>query len=242
MLRHRSFLIGAVIGSAVTAVLVGGAAYASGSQVIQACVLPSGQLRVLTSGSCQSNETPLSWNQQGVQGPAGAQGPAGPQGGPGPQGPQGVPGSQGATGPQGAQGTKGDTGATGATGAQGPQGDTGPQGPAGTPGIAATDISGNKIKVVAGSTPVTTSNWKQYNSYMLYLDVDTSAAGFQNTPVYTTTLAGQGGNWWVTGGSSPYSTSPTGFRVYVGFIDGRSVSPQQAHDNDWHINWVAAGN
>ncbi len=221
MLRHRSFLTGAVIGSAVTAVLVGSAAYASGSQVIQACVLPSGQVRILTSGSCQSNETPLSWNQQGAQGPAGP---------------------QGATGPQGAQGVQGDTGATGDTGSQGPKGDTGPQGPAGTPGIAATDLNGNQIKIVAGSTPVGTSNWKQYGNNMLYLDVDTSAAGFHNTPVYTTTLAGQSGNWWVSGGSSPYSTSATGFRVYVGFIDGRSVSPQQANDSAWHINWVAAGN
>jgi hypothetical protein len=205
-------------------------------------------VRILTSGSCGSNETPLSWNQSGVDGapgatgPAGAQGPAGPQGSPGPQGPQGATGSQGpqgATGPQGWQGPQGDTGATGA---QGPQGETGPQGPAGTPGIAATDLNGNQIKIVAGSTPVGSSNWKQYSNNMLYLDVDTSAAGFQNTPAYTTSLAGQSGNWWVTGGSSPYSTSPTGFRVYVGFIDGRSVSPQQANASAWHINWTAAGN
>jgi hypothetical protein len=225
MFRPRTFLTGAVVGSALTAVLVGGAAYASGSTVIHACVLPSGQIRLAdSSGVCNSNETPLSWNDQGTQGPAGPQGPQGP---PGPQGPKG---DRGATGAAGAQGP---------VGPQGPKGDTGPQG---APGLAATNSSGDQIRIVAGSTPIGATRWHQYNSYMLYVDVDTSAAGFQNTPVYTTTLAGDGTNWYVSGGSSPYASSPTGFRIYVGCVDGRSISPEMANSNNWRINWVAAGN
>ncbi|HEX6350437.1 MAG TPA: hypothetical protein VF160_13735 [Candidatus Dormibacteraeota bacterium] len=145
-------------------------------------------------------------------------------------------------GPQGAQGNPGATGATGAQGPIGPQGPKGDTGPQGAPGLAATNTNGQQIRIVAGSTPVGATNWQQYNSYMLYVDVDTTAAGFQSTPFYTTTLAGNGTNWYVTGGSSPYSSSPTGFRIYVGCVDGRSITPQMANSNSWRINWVAAGN
>src|SRR4051794_30475728 len=46
--------------------------------------------------SCQTNETQITWNQQGPQGPAGSAGTAGPAG---PQGPPGAQGAQGAAPP-----------------------------------------------------------------------------------------------------------------------------------------------
>lgn len=105
---------------AIAAVSIGVAVHASipgPTGVINGCVSNNGVLRVIdSSATCQQNETPISWNQIGPQGPAGPTGATGPQGAQGAQGPQGPAGSQGATGPAG------------------PQGATGPQGPQGSPG------------------------------------------------------------------------------------------------------------
>jgi hypothetical protein len=86
----------------------------------------SGLLRVIdpTTQRCARNETAISWNQVGPQGPVGPEGAIGPQG---PVGPQG---------PAGADGTAGAPGADGAAGAPGAKGDTGPQGPSGPSGTA----------------------------------------------------------------------------------------------------------
>lgn len=75
----------------VVLVLVGGATLAFGqdqARVIHACVgkglLNQGAVRIVSEpGQCRSNETPLTWNQTGQQGPAGAPGPVGA---PGPKG------------------------------------------------------------------------------------------------------------------------------------------------------------
>lgn len=69
--------------------LFGAGAVAADTGVIHGCVLPSGQLTIPSSGSCDSNEAALTWNQTGPQGPQGIPGPQGPAGTPGPQGPQG---------------------------------------------------------------------------------------------------------------------------------------------------------
>ena len=150
-----------------------GIAGAAGAGVISGCVSRSGHLRIITpaaattssdddsdhpANKCGKNETLLTWNQSGPQGPAGAAGPSGatgpggaaglnggtgatgPAGATGPTGPTGAAGATGAIGPQGPQGNKGDTGATGArgdtgligaTGAAGVTGPAGPTGPAG---------------------------------------------------------------------------------------------------------------
>ena len=56
----------------------------SSTEVIHACADGRGTLRMIPAGgSCEVNETPVSWNAQGIQGAAGAtgaQGPAGPRG------------------------------------------------------------------------------------------------------------------------------------------------------------------
>lgn len=80
------------------------------AQQINACVGPLGIMRYSTTATCNNNETHLTWNTIGPQGPQGVQGPAG---GPGPQG---VPGPQGATGPSGPQGPQGPQGLQGLEG------------------------------------------------------------------------------------------------------------------------------
>jgi hypothetical protein len=81
-----------LIAAVVTALLVGGTAllvqaHGCDTSLIHACYEPArGTLRIV--GACQTcigaKETPLDWNQAGVQGP---QGPTGPQGVAGPPGP-----------------------------------------------------------------------------------------------------------------------------------------------------------
>lgn len=95
--------------AAVAALAVAGIAYASipdGSGVIHGCYskpskpgTPPGSLRVVDTGagqSCDANEVPLTWNQQGQRGTTG---PQGPQGSAGPAGPTGPAGPAGAAGP-----------------------------------------------------------------------------------------------------------------------------------------------
>jgi len=59
---------------------------------------PNGNVRIVDLsgdhrlGECLPNETPLTWNREGIQGPAGPQGPQGPQG---PKGEKGDPGPAG---------------------------------------------------------------------------------------------------------------------------------------------------
>jgi Phage Tail Collar Domain/Collagen triple helix repeat (20 copies) len=121
--------------------VVGGVAYATipdAGGVYHAC-LKNGMIRIIDPATeqCKSNETEITWSQQGQPGPAGPVGPAGPQGA---AGKDGATGATGPTGPAGPTGPKGDTGAQGpagpggATGAQGPAGPQGPQGPVGPQG------------------------------------------------------------------------------------------------------------
>ena len=93
---------------------------------------PQGQLRVVSSeAECRNNETPITWNQEGLPGEQGLPGPQGIQGEQGLPGPQGIQGEQGLPGPQGVQGEQG---------LPGPQGIQGEQGPPGEPGTV--DLAG----------------------------------------------------------------------------------------------------
>jgi hypothetical protein len=109
-------------------------------------------------------------------------------------------------------------------------------------------------KIAAGSTTPGATNWQSFHPkntpdgrYSIYLDVDTSAAGFTTTPVYVTSIGGDsdGGHWRTTGGSSVYGATPTGFRIYIRWDrfdemkDTSSLTAKFANENKWHINWMA---
>lgn len=67
-------------------IAIGGVAVAApgGGGSIQGCYDARGQLRVVDTGAaCAAGETPLNWNQQGRDGPAGPAGERGPAGAPG---------------------------------------------------------------------------------------------------------------------------------------------------------------
>jgi hypothetical protein len=81
----------------IAAVALGSTAFAAipdSGGLIHSCYKKSGgALRVIdtASASCDSNETPLDWNQQGPQGPQGAPGPKGDKGEKGDPGPASLP-------------------------------------------------------------------------------------------------------------------------------------------------------
>ena len=97
-----------------------------------------------------------------------------------------------------------------------------------------------------GSTPVGNTAWQPYflgggltAGEGIFVDVDTSSAGFKTTPMYITSLGGTGYHWGTTGATSIYTPTPTGFRVYIRFPDGSSLTPAFANQYGWHINWIA---
>ena len=95
------------------------------------------------------------------------------------------------------------------------------------------------IKIGTGSTAPGSTNWQQYTGGRgVYVDVDTSSAGFTTTPVYTTSIGGTSSHWATTGATSIYTASATGFRIYVRWADGQPLTPATANSYEWHINWV----
>jgi hypothetical protein len=113
-----------------------------------------------------------------------------------------------------------------------------------TPALSQTVQSG---LIARGSTPVGNTAWQQYFVQAgvvtagsgIFVDVDTSSAGFTTTPIYITSIGGAGYHWGTTGATSIYAPTPTGFRVYIRFPDGSSLTPAFANQNGWHINWIA---
>jgi hypothetical protein len=108
---------------------------------------------------------------------------------------------------------------------------------------AARDTAGNSLRICTGSTPETNTDWKDYgDGKNIYVDVYTGNCGFSNTPIYLSNLACSGNCWGVPGGSSPYFSINTKFRVYIYCsLSGGSCTPAQAKLWKWHINWVALG-
>ncbi|MBN1596038.1 hypothetical protein JW933_08950 [candidate division FCPU426 bacterium] len=92
----------------------------------------------------------------------------------------------------------------------------------------------------AGTTPAGQTNWQAYQGGTtgIYIDVDTSTAKFAHTPVYLVSLAGDSYHWETTGAASVYHATPTGFRIYVRFWNGRELTPAFANQKKWRIQWI----
>lgn len=95
-------------------------------------------------------------------------------------------------------------------------------------------------KMATGRTEPGKTDWRVYEfkgSKGLVLDVDTRAAGFAGTPLYFTSIGGTAGHWATTGATSIYSPTKVGFRIYVRWVNGNPLTPKDANDREWHINW-----
>ncbi len=90
----------------------------------------------------------------------------------------------------------------------------------------------------AGSTVAGSTNWRAYGSNAIYLDVDTSAAGFTSTPVYLTSIGGSCCHWDAQGADAVYAPTPTGFRIYIHDNSGGALTPALANQRGWYIQWV----
>jgi hypothetical protein len=92
--------------------------------------------------------------------------------------------------------------------------------------------------VASGSTTPGSTGWVQYSPDGIYVDVDTSAAGFSATPRYLSSLGGDSSHWTTMGGCCIYSPTATNFRVY---IHQTGITVNQAQIWKWHINWIGVG-
>ena len=99
----------------------------------------------------------------------------------------------------------------------------------------------NKPRVASGQS---SRDWKAYTAQCVFLDVDTTAAGFTKTPVYVTSIGGDEEQWLAAGVQAIYPIPPAktpsaaGFRVYVRRRDGALLSPEEAQKKGWHIDWI----
>ncbi len=87
----------------------------------------------------------------------------------------------------------------------------------------------------SGKTMAGQSGWQRYYSLGLFLDVDTTECGFDTTPIYLSSIGGNGLQWTVEGGTAIYFPTASGFRVYL----RTDVSPEDAERFKWHVNWDA---
>jgi hypothetical protein len=101
------------------------------------------------------------------------------------------------------------------------------------------------MKMGVGSTP-RGLNWVDYKDASgrligVYIDVDTSAAGFSKTPIYVSSIGGDSNHWKTTGSSAIYQATATRFRIYIRYAspaDGNPPDSGSAHDYGWYINWM----
>ncbi|WP_445636539.1 hypothetical protein NSTC745_01460 [Nostoc sp. DSM 114161] len=99
-------------------------------------------------------------------------------------------------------------------------------------------------KFASGKTQPGATNWQQLGSGTdsLYVTVDTSAAGFTSTPIYVTSIGGDGKHFGTTGASAIYKPTPTSFQIEVRWdkdYTTDALTPEVANANKWHINWIA---
>lgn len=103
---------------------------------------------------------------------------------------------------------------------------------------AAKGAGDEALRIAVGRLDPQTTRWVQYAAGGIYVDVDTSSAGFSSTPLYFTSLGGHTNNWLAQGATSIYSPTPHGFRVHVSYPE---LTVAKAKEWGWHINWIAVG-
>ena len=103
--------------------------------------------------------------------------------------------------------------------------------------------NGTPLKIKEGIA----NNWEVYKlgdeiqGQTIKIRVDTSDAGFQETPLYFTSVSG-GENarlWQVTGTTSIYNPTKDGFELYIYKDDG--ITPANARKLGWQVHWLAIG-
>ena len=94
------------------------------------------------------------------------------------------------------------------------------------------------MQIGAGSSIPGATAWQVFDPSGIYVDVDTSAAGFGRVPVYVSALGGTAHHWEATGGSAIYLPTAAGFRVYVRLASGAPLAPAFANANGWIVQRI----
>jgi len=97
------------------------------------------------------------------------------------------------------------------------------------------------VKVCAGTTGRTTTNWRYYSSKGIYTDVDMKKCGFKTVPTVTTSIEGTSNHWTSRGTASVYSTTSTKFRLYLEHNNLRNGGKNYARSRKWNVEWIAVG-
>jgi hypothetical protein len=89
------------------------------------------------------------------------------------------------------------------------------------------------------------SQWKQGSDGRLYIDVDTSAANFQQVPKYIVSVTASVAPRRMSGVHWVSCASAKGFRMYLTSLDGVGnvydpFSPERMESAGWKVNWVGA--
>lgn len=92
------------------------------------------------------------------------------------------------------------------------------------------------MNIYGDSTEAGNTDWLQYGPDGLCVTIDTSEANFSSTPLYYTSLGGNAGNWMALGATSIYQPTPTSLKIYLRLSP--SITPEQANEWEWHVNWV----
>ncbi|GAB2488833.1 hypothetical protein GCM10027187_65060 [Streptosporangium sandarakinum] len=96
-----------------------------------------------------------------------------------------------------------------------------------------------KLNGVASGQTIPGWGWKAYGPNSVYIDIDTSAAGFTGNPIYLTAIGGVGGMQYdLVGTSAVYDVTATKFSVYLKWRDDRPLSVADAQRFGWYINWI----
>jgi hypothetical protein len=113
-------------------------------------------------------------------------------------------------------------------------------------------MNDTSMRIGSGSTKPGSTNWQPYDPTSsipgrgIFVDVDTSAAGFTKTPNYVISVCGYSHHWILTGTSQVYDPTPTSFRVYVRYSYNKSgqeappLTPGDANSQPWrwHVTWI----
>lgn len=101
--------------------------------------------------------------------------------------------------------------------------------------------TGGRSSICSGNTAAGTG-WSIYNATTISLTVNTTGCGWGSTPRYFTSIGGSGSHFELVGYTAIYSPSVNGFTIYVKKNDGTNVSPTDAVNGGWYINWTGVGN
>ncbi|MFC5045515.1 T9SS type A sorting domain-containing protein [Aquimarina hainanensis] len=112
----------------------------------------------------------------------------------------------------------------------------------------------SNAQVHIGQGVTSPNDWVDYTSLGIYVDVNTSACKFKTTPHYLVTIesiTNSGYHWYTGGVPAIYNPTPTGFRVYLRWIDHPSDLPSigglgfpnplradAAKNRGWVIRWT----